>query len=373
MMANAADKIYLPGLNGIRAIAALAVVVSHINNRLDYFMLPKSKLLDLANFGVTMFFTLSGFLITFLLLCEQEKTGTIDIKKFYIRRILRIWPLYFTYLLIVVALNGFDTVKWPLLFYVFMLPNFRNSFAGIAHVAVGSKNLTYMVGHYWSLGVEEQFYAFWPWIVKNTRHLIKILVAIPLGYLLLKIALKYIEAPVAFTTFFHYTRFGCLAIGGLGAYLFFTKNEKFNTLLTQKWIEVLAWLILLLVGCNQFHIASLIDHEIIAVVTLIIIVNQVSNSKVTINLENRLFDFLGKISFGIYVYNPLVIYLMSYVINSIAIQNPLARKFLIYASTLSAVIILSYLSYTYFEKRFLKLKHQYSLIPSSSSLSELKK
>ncbi|WP_293893625.1 acyltransferase [Flavobacterium sp.] len=176
------NKIYLPGLNGIRAIAALSVVFSHINNKLDYYSLPKSELLDLANFGVTMFFTLSGFLITYLLLKEIEKTGTIDVKKFYMRRILRIWPLYYFYLIIVIFLNGIQNVEWPILFYIFILPNFKTSFNGVIATVVGSENLVYMVGHYWSLGVEEQFYAFWPWLVKKPKILFKFLVFFPIFY-----------------------------------------------------------------------------------------------------------------------------------------------------------------------------------------------
>jgi len=364
------DKIYLTGLNGIRAIAALSVVFSHINNRLDYFELPKNKLLDLANFGVTIFFTLSGFLITYLLLKEKEKTGTIDIKKFYIRRILRIWPLYFIYLIIVVLLNGIETVRWPILFYLLIIPNLRNSFAQVANMAVGGKNLTYMVGHYWSLGVEEQFYAFWPWIVKKANNLLHILVWFPIVYLVLKVVLKLFNAPVGVLTFFHYTRFGCLAIGALGAYLFFTNNSTVSRWFTNKWIEITGWLLLLVVACNKFHLASIIDHEIISVVTLVIIYNQVSNPKRIINLEHNVFDFLGKISFGIYVYNPLIIYLMAFVINPLQIENPIGKQIVIYATIIPTIILVSFLSYNYFEKIFLKLKYNYTVITSSSSKTE---
>ncbi|MAZ37152.1 MAG: hypothetical protein CL842_06855 [Crocinitomicaceae bacterium] len=97
--------IYLPGLNGIRAIAAIAVVVSHITLSLDDIGLDsnifgtydsgKPRALDLAGYGVSMFFALSGFLITYLLWLEKEKQP-IQIRKFYLRRMLRIWPLYYT-------------------------------------------------------------------------------------------------------------------------------------------------------------------------------------------------------------------------------------------------------------------------------------
>ena len=104
-------SIYFPGLNGIRAVAAIAVVISHITIALKDFGLDphifgtfddgKPKGYILAGYGVSVFFVLSGFLITYLLISEKD-SHSIDIKKFYIRRILRIWPLYYLYLIIAV-------------------------------------------------------------------------------------------------------------------------------------------------------------------------------------------------------------------------------------------------------------------------------
>jgi peptidoglycan/LPS O-acetylase OafA/YrhL len=88
------NKIYLPGLNGIRAIAALSVILAHSEKFLASVS-SKNYFGNFGGYGVTIFFTLSGFLITYLMLKEIEKEIFIDIKKFYIRRILRIWPLYF--------------------------------------------------------------------------------------------------------------------------------------------------------------------------------------------------------------------------------------------------------------------------------------
>src|SRR5687768_10044625 len=127
--------IYFPGLNGLRAIAALAVVVSHITRELgsfnlDPYIFSEQKNgtihgLPLAGYGVSIFFVLSGFLITYLLQAEKEKQE-IDIKKFYIRRILRIWPLYYLYLFVaVLALLYFnlDISFKSLLFYFFYAAN----------------------------------------------------------------------------------------------------------------------------------------------------------------------------------------------------------------------------------------------------------
>lgn len=360
------DKIYLPGLNGIRAIAAMAVVITHINNRFEYYGIPNAPLLDLASYGVTIFFTLSGFLITFLLLKELEKTNTIDVKKFYMRRVYRIWPLYYVYLIIVVFLNGISNIQWPILFYFLMIPNLKNSFVGIINTVVGDKVMTFMVGHYWSLGVEEQFYALWPLIVRKTKNLFLFLILFPLAFIVLKLMLRIFHAHYNILVFVNYTRFGCLVIGGLGAYLYYKNSSKVQ-ILYNKWIEILAWLFFIIVASNKFHITSIIDHEIISVFTLIIIFNQINNPKKVISLENKLFDFLGKISYGLYVYNPLVIYLMSKVFDHFVIKNLIIKQILIYTFVILAIIAVAYLSYNYFEKRFLKFKNKYTIIESSSS------
>jgi len=352
------DSIYLPGLNGIRAIAAMAVVITHINNRLEYYGIPNAALLDLATYGVTIFFTLSGFLITYLLLKEIEKTNTIDVKKFYMRRILRIWPLYYIYLIIVVFLNGISNIQWPILFYFLMIPNFKNSFVGIINTVVGDKVMTFMVGHYWSLGVEEQFYAFWPWVIKKSKNLFLILTVFPIAFVILKLALRLFHAPYNILVFVNYTRFGCLVLGGLGAYLFFKKSTKIQ-IVKSKWIEISAWLFFIFVAANKFHLTSIIDHEIISIFTLIIIFNQIDNPKKLISLENKFLDYLGKISFGLYVYNPLVIYLMAYFFNSFIIDNSLVKKTLIYGLVIITIILVAHISYNYFEKHFLKLKDKY--------------
>lgn len=363
------EKVFLPGLNGIRAIAALSVVISHINNRLDYFQLPKGTLLDLASYGVTIFFTLSGFLITYLLLLELSKTGTIDVKKFYMRRVLRIWPLYYVYLLIIILMTGISSIGWPILFYLLMIPNFKNSFA--AFVPSFAKPVTSMlVGHYWSLGVEEQFYAIWPWIVKKTKILFKVLVLFPIFYILLKLGLRLVHAPYSILVFVNYTRFGCLVLGGLGAYLYFHRSEKME-FVKKSWVEIAAWIFFIVVGLNRFHITSIIDHEIISIFTLIIIINQIGNPKRVLSLENNFLDYIGKISFGIYVYNPLVIYLMSFVFLWFPIENSWIKTSLVYIFVLPAVVVVAHLSYFYFEKRFLKLKTKYVTVESAASKKEL--
>ncbi len=101
--------VYFPGLNGLRALAALSVLWGHtFQDTFGIWKTSAGNILPSHNFfsidGVTLFFVISGFLITYLLLKELDKTNTINIPKFYMRRILRIWPIYYGYIIACIAI-----------------------------------------------------------------------------------------------------------------------------------------------------------------------------------------------------------------------------------------------------------------------------
>ena len=230
--------IFLSGLNGLRAIAAIAVVISHITLAFDTFKSdfrlfgtdkngnPNSYLL--ASYGVTIFFVLSGFLITYLLMHEKEKKP-INIKSFYIRRILRIWPLYYFYLVIVlitVYVINDSVVDFKTLFFVIFFS------ANIPSV-LGS-NLPYM-HHFWSIGVEEQFYLFWPALVKKSKNNLVLILILLIGFLnVLRVLLWYFMPYSLPANFSIVNRFDCMMIGGLGAVFYFQKNKLFLKFLDNK-------------------------------------------------------------------------------------------------------------------------------------------
>lgn len=135
----------LPGLDAIRAIAALMVVYSH----LGLTWMP-------AGLGVLAFFVLSGFLITWLLLKEHERYGSISLRLFYLRRALRIFPAFYVYAGVVIGgvLVVGGQIVWPQVFASLLYVN--NYYQAI----LGDPNTG--LSHTWSLGVEEQFYLLWP-------------------------------------------------------------------------------------------------------------------------------------------------------------------------------------------------------------------
>lgn len=146
------DKRYIPTLDGWRALAILLVIVDHVDYASEVSRGWSNQIFHQAQHGVTVFFVLSGFLITTLLLEEREKTGDLDLRSFYYRRVFRILPAAYAFLAVVAVLSAFRVVDgstYALSGCVLFVRNyiFSNSRA---------------TDHFWSLAVEEQFYLFMP-------------------------------------------------------------------------------------------------------------------------------------------------------------------------------------------------------------------
>ncbi|MBN3995119.1 MAG: acyltransferase [Nostoc sp. NMS2] len=157
--ADAHSKFYIPSLDGIRTFALLVVFLAH--SRVGE-LIP-------GGFGVTVFFFLSGYLITTILRREYDHYETLDLKLFYLRRILRIWPSFYLVLFVGAALTvlGFLTgeIRLPtLLAQILHYTNYDIIFTGGKGSTLGS-------GVYWSLAVEEHFYFIFPFLYLGLRKL----------------------------------------------------------------------------------------------------------------------------------------------------------------------------------------------------------
>ncbi|MHB1316727.1 MAG: acyltransferase family protein, partial [Minisyncoccota bacterium] len=221
-------KIYFPHIDGLRFFAFLVVLISHLSIFTGYttkFYNPIRKLFFThGDLGVTFFFVLSGFLITYLLLVEKKDNGEVSLKYFYIRRALRIWPVY-----IVVILCGFFIfpyiVNTPLALdvkislsrlpaYIFFLGNIDLIYVGYASV---------ITGVLWSLAVEEQFYLIWPLVFKKikTNSIPWILGGVIIASFIYRFVHWENYEIIRYMTF---SVFSDLAIGCLLAYLVFFKK-----------------------------------------------------------------------------------------------------------------------------------------------------
>src|ERR1700730_15737223 len=149
---------HIPSLDGLRGVSILLVILGHARETLGFPSWIPSYAKDHAALGVQIFFVISGYLITTLILNEERKTGTISLKLFYARRTLRIFPLCYLYLFVLTIGVWAGMLQFPrynLLFAVAYLTN-------VVPVATGA----WVTGHLWSLSAEEQFYLVWPAAVK---------------------------------------------------------------------------------------------------------------------------------------------------------------------------------------------------------------
>src|SRR5579859_5013545 len=347
---------HLPGLNGIRAIACLMVFYGHFNGIIAPAYSIAHSGPDIASLGVTCFFTLSGFLITTLLLQEKTVTGGISIRNFYMRRILRIWPLYF--FIILLGVTSFSYYHLPaekstyFLFYIF--------FAG--NLAYTLNTCIWIINPLWSVAVEEQFYLFWPFLVKTAKVGKSILLFIA-AFLVLKVVAR--SASTGLLYFLNFTRIDCMGIGGLLAWLNYIKFAPLRLLYT-KGCQLFCWAVFAYCIVRPFHLISLFDEEIYSLVAGVIILNVSHNPRTLFTLENGVLNHIGKISYGMYAYNVPLLYAWSYLLPAEKARTiPLLADSL-WIILLGLNLLVAHLSYYGFERKFLLLKARFEETPVPS-------
>jgi peptidoglycan/LPS O-acetylase OafA/YrhL len=321
---------WFPGLNGLRFLAAATVVLMHIHNNMGISglaQLPAWPILFKGLYAVSFFFVLSGFLITWLLLQEQQRSQTISIKKFYLRRMFRIWPLYFIviaaglffYWRLAPALHLAFESDYPhglgVLLYTLFLANLMNSLyhvGGILHVT-------------WSIAVEEQFYLFWAPLVKRCQCRLPTLI---LTVTILSLAANMLNTLNLFhlskgmqsfvgTLQFHYM--------GFGAGFAWLLHKHRNRLLALPIFRspALQWLCLLLIGEFFFLYKRNVLGELLLPIPLAclfgwLIINISSNPGRILHLDSRPLNYLGKISYGLYMYHMPVVYAIAFLFKKMA-------------------------------------------------------
>jgi peptidoglycan/LPS O-acetylase OafA/YrhL len=375
-------KVYFPNLNGLRFIAALLVIIHHIEQFKKLFGLENiydqfSFIAIIGKLGVILFFVLSGFLITYLLLAEEEVTGTIAVKDFYIRRLLRIWPLYYFIVIISFFILPYfsflevapytsqllSSFKIKLLFFFLFLPNI--ALIAFPPVPFASQS--------WSVGVEEQFYLLWPLLMKNSKNKLKLLVGVIIVYFLVKYGItSYVKVfgATKWTTLLYGFVGGfsidCMAIGGILAYCLYQRKKIINFLYVQyvQYVTYGALFILISFGVKIPHI----HYEFYGLLFGIVILNLAANKNSIVNLENSVLNYLGKISYGLYMFHPLAIVITLKSLIFFNINNIIFQYVLSFALT----VIISGISYKYFESYFLRKKTRFSKILSGENVKTFK-
>ncbi len=380
MSAALKERLYFPGLNGLRFIAATLVIISHIERFKKEELLPNLDDVTLfgtaGEYGVTLFFVLSGFLITYLLLQEDKTTGSIHIGQFYIRRILRIWPLY--YLIVALAFfvlphfmqtGGAENAQthsfWSkFVLFLFFMPNL--ALKVLPPVPFASQA--------WSVGTEEQFYLVWPFLLKRFKKVLPyLLVLIPIGIIGIRKCLVVICAHLQpgslnyalsiLGDFLDTFNIECMAIGGLAAWILFSGKEKILAFLFHPLAQIvlLAALAVSLPTGVFGHVKS--RYMVNSLLFAWLILNVAANKSSILKLENPFFRFMGRISYGLYMYHAICFYLLLYILKD-SITNLTFINIFLYTGTFLLTTLMAWLSYEWMEKRFLKKKQQFSLIES---------
>ncbi|MCF6405175.1 acyltransferase [Chitinophaga filiformis] len=383
------SKVYFKGLNGLRFFAAFLVLMQHAESNRSGF-----SLFNLANYtlfssgasAVEFFFVLSGFLITYLLLEEEANSGTINVRNFYMRRVLRIWPLYYLVLIIGLLLipaaikivNHGYTPTFPLttagLLFTLFLPNLVTSIWEVGYLTP-----------LWSIGVEEQFYFFWAPLVKYFK---KYAIAIFATIIVLRgifYAYSAVNPPTVLTKFLFTLKFEAMSVGGLGAWLFYHFRERMmNMKIFNRGCQILFLsLIAVRLTCHNYltqenttwigvAYSAIFGHFYSFLATnalfLWLILNTSSNPKTILTTNNKILNFLGNLSFGIYMYHSIVLLFVVLILkNILRTLSPLSATIALYAISSVLTFITAYLSYRLVESRFLSLKKAFE--PKSSTVA----
>lgn len=368
------DKVYFPNLDGLRFISFLSVFFYH-SFATDYeyiksdglYVFVKNFILGNGNLGVNFFFVLSGFLITYLLLVEKKNYGKINIRNFYIRRILRIWPLF--YLCIVFGFFIFPKLKAALgqvpgetaeiEYYLVFLNNFNFIKNGLPDAST--------LGVLWSVAIEEQFYLLWPLIFYflSRNYYLPTFFGIVIG----SFAYRYMNIHDPWILENH--TISCISdmtIGGIFAYYSFTYSsfrDSIRRAPKSAWFILYMLILAIVLYRAQIFPGGLLlasDRIIIAVLFGLVIVEQ--NYADNSFYKMSRFKWISRL--GIYTYGLYCLHMIGILIAAVALRklnwntNVYQVIFLEGGLSLAISIVLGIASYHIYEKHFLKLKNRFT-------------
>lgn len=340
----------LPNLYPLRFVLATLVVIFHIPETSRNLGFPTFSNLPLFHKGILAvfyFFSLSGFLIIRNLYLQQKDKGVVDIKEFYKRRLTRLMPVYFVVLLVGITV------------YHCLLPLFNIPFATnyslpglIVHYTLLVPNIfssTHRVGGIlnvlWSIGVEEQFYLVVPFLLALFKRSIVAVLLILLATLVCVL--------VIYPQFYVYSNFYFyFAAGGLLAILCEQKQCSF---LNNNVIRIgLLLTFILSFTTNVFAFQNKAAFHIFNMIASALFISSISYFPLFV-IKSRLLNYLGKVSYGIYMYHIIVMtgyYFLLQRLNLKIIINETVTVITSYLVILTLTFLIAHLSFRYFEMLF---------------------
>ena len=370
MQPTTGQRIYYPELDGLRFIAFLLVFIHNApydtSNEIWKLIRERSWI------GVDLFFCISGFLITRLLIDEYEKYKTINIRNFYIRRILRIWPLYFFIVFIAaiytIANRGLNI---SIIGQIIGLVTFTNNFfTSVLNFTIIAFSL-----HLWTISYEQQFYLIVP-------HLVQKLLGLACKKQILLGGVVFLTGSLVriIFIFFNFSAFSIYELpfthfeamlGGIIIGVGFRnpyQNQKRQKLLLLGIASLLFTFVLPSKDITGWHLMLMYPLTGIGVTLIIYSIIHFNNKLLISLLGNKLIVYFGKISYGLYIYHIASMYLATYILiflQSITLGNEI-RPQNIFGLAFILTISMSAFSYRFIEMPFLKHKKRFTLISSRS-------
>lgn len=346
---NSKEKI--PELDGIRGLAIALVIGYHCFK------------LAIGWVGVDLFFVLSGFLITGILL--DTKDNQHYYKNFWARRVLRIFPLYYAVLILILLpaiLFKINTIDEPSITYWFYAQNWKFTFDGNFHAGKGTLN------HFWSLAIEEQFYLIFPIIIKLFKP--KALFATIISFIAIAIVLRFYlfyNDNIGYYLF-TFSRIDSLLIGAALAYLIRNNKELIIKYIHFVFIFSLSIIILIMYNGSwqdSYKHFGTFGYTIVALFFATLIIYSISTFKhnpLKKIFNNNILKYLGKIAYGLYVFHFIFYVLFKPALEKLFFdltESEIISKMIGSIVVLILTLITSYISYHFFEKRFLKMKKKF--------------
>ena len=369
--ATRTERFYRPELDALRFFAFLGVFIFHAAPRtMDFYVaagvprLVGNLLISICGagaYGVDLFFALSAYLITSLLLRERTATSALDLRGFYLRRILRIWPLYLafvTFAALAALVIPEQRLPWHYVVgYCLLAGNWGYVLYGLpASFAIPL----------WTVSIEEQFYLAWPLAVR--RASVRMMAAIAVGMLVLahawRVWLAISAAPVDVMEYNTFTRLDPIALGILIA-LFSHKLPRFSQ---RHRITLLCVSIAIWIATYAFSVSSnpprlstwrlALGHPITAIASATMLLSVMGSQHAL--LRNRTLLYLGKISYGLYVLHEFAHYCAAGLIHAYSPLTVIMQSLVALAFT----ILLAAASYRWLESPFLRLKERFTQVQS---------
>lgn len=349
---------YYRRLDGLRCFAITLVLIDHFGGII-------SKKLPLGPYGVNLFFVISGFLITSILMNMRFDSFGNAYFKFMLRRALRIFPIYYITILTLWLLQ-METVKNNITWLLTYTYNYAWVYFSLPEN---------QINHFWSLCVEEQFYLFWPLLILSFQKSPKILLSIIIFLILLGNAQSMFNIFPCLSKYNNVsllTKLPALCIGSFTT-VYINYYKMPHSFFKSKFVEIIVILILLITLLFNFT-----AKELVLSLCSAFLVVKTTHYDLNVNslndlLSNKLAVFIGSISYGIYIFHlPLSYYVTIFIINPLFFWiNSLNIVYLDFLShhdwilklPICAItsILLAYISYKIIESPILKLKNKIRL------------